>query len=188
MIILASQSPRRAELLSQLQVPFIQSAVNIDETVWRDEAPEAHVTRLAQTKAQVGRERAERDLPVLGSDTIVVAANQILGKPSDFAHFSEMMKLLSAITHQVMTAVSITDGHKQRSALVKTDVTFKPLTDSEIAWYWDTCEPCDKAGGYGIQGLGGQFVTRINGSYSAVVGLPLFETAELLKEMEINLK
>ncbi len=181
-IYLASASPRRKELLSQLDVPFEQFSVDADKSVVGDESPVAHVERLARLKAQSGVAMGYKDRPVLGSDTVVVAEGKILGKPKDEADFKAMMALLSGRTHQVMTAVAVADENQVKSTLVVTDVTFKPLSEEEIVAYWRSGEPADKAGGYGIQGRAGAFVSHLSGSYFAVVGLPLYETQQLLAE------
>lgn len=183
-IALASASPRRRELLTQLGVQFELVSADIDETPLPDEQPSVYVQRLAQQKARAGLQRLQGNKPVLGADTIVVCDGAILGKPVDFAHFSQMLQRLSGRSHQVMTAVALLDATKQLSALVCTDVWFRPLTAADIHDYWHSGEPQDKAGGYGIQGLGGKFIPRINGSYSAVVGLPLFETEQLLQQWQ----
>lgn len=187
MLVLASQSPRRAELLTQLQVRFTTCVANIDESVLSGETAHAYVLRLAEQKAKAGLAMSDNDATVLGSDTVVVVDNQILGKPIDQADSQRMLKLLSDRTHQVCTAVAVVNRERVESCLVATDVTFKPLSDVEIDAYWHSGEPADKAGSYGIQGLAGRFVTRIEGSYSAVVGLPLYETSELLSEMGLSL-
>lgn len=187
MLVLASQSPRRAELLHQLQVPFSTLKVEVDESMIGQEHPEAFVSRLARLKATTGWQHSEKVLPVLGSDTIVVFENEVLGKPKDKSDALRMLKMLSGNLHQVMTSVAIADGDTINECTVITDVWFKELTEKEMQWYWETGEPCDKAGSYGIQGLAGQFVTHIKGSYSAVVGLPLYETSQLIQEMGITL-
>lgn len=187
MLILASQSPRRAELLKQLQVSFTPCMVDIDESIFADEQPESYVQRLAEQKARAGQQISPKGAVVLGSDTIVVVDQQVLGKPFDQQDSSRMLRLLSNRVHQVYTAVAVVNEHRIVSCLVKTQVEFKALSDAEITGYWNTGEPADKAGSYGIQGLGGRFVKRIEGSYSAVVGLPLFETSELLSEMGIGI-
>lgn len=186
-LILASQSPRRAELLSQLQVSFTQHSVDIDESPLPDEAPQTLVARLASQKARAGVAAFSSTLPVLGSDTIVVVNGEVLGKPADEADCMRMLRLLSDSVHQVMTSVAIARGDRLFQTTVTTDVVFKPLSEAEMKWYWQTQEPRDKAGGYGIQGLGGRFVKHLSGSYSAVVGLPLYETSLLLKEVGIDL-
>lgn len=185
MLLLASQSPRRAELLKQIGVPFNQCPVNIDETVLSHESPEEYVQRMAQEKSNLGFNRAGVQNIVLGSDTIVVAQGNILGKPKDKADAIRMLSILSDYTHQVFTAVTITSAKQQKTIVVETKVCFGPLTTQQMAWYWQTGEPQDKAGSYGIQGVGGQFVKHIKGSYSAVVGLPLYQTRMLLTEFEI---
>jgi len=182
MIYLASNSPRRAELLTQLGISFMRVQANIEESVQAGESAQQYVTRLAREKAQAGYENSPQDKPVLGSDTIVVSGDDILEKPRDQAHAAKMMAQLSGKTHEVFTAVALVNNQHMAQCLVKTSVSFKVLTTQEISDYWDTKEPLDKAGGYGIQGVGGKFVTDIKGSYSAVVGLPLYETDQLIKE------
>ncbi|GGD61945.1 Maf family protein [Lacimicrobium alkaliphilum] len=185
MLVLASGSPRRAELLNQLQVPFRQLPMDVDESMFKNEDPQDHVVRLARKKAQAARQKAGHIDPVLGADTLVVTKNQALGKPESKADFEQMFALLSGSTHQVMTAVALYTDSGLQHRLVITQVSFKVLSKQEIDWYWQSGEPKDKAGGYGIQGLAGQFVTHIKGSYTAVVGLPLYETSELLKENQV---
>ncbi|MEI8617804.1 Maf family protein [Pseudoalteromonas sp. B28] len=180
-VYLASASPRRKELLSQLGVEFTQFSVDADESPLPNEQPRALVERLARLKAQSGVELGYTDRPVLGSDTVVVINNESLGKPRDKNDFTHTLKRLSGNTHQVLTAVAFATQNDVLSCVVSTDVTFKTLTDEEINAYWESGEPQDKAGGYGIQGLGGRFVTHIAGSYFSVVGLPLYETEQLLK-------
>ncbi len=179
-IYLASGSPRRSELLTQLCVCFSVIKAPIEEVKLASESAEQYVLRLALEKAQAGWQSSKQDRPVLGADTIVVYKQQILEKPQDQLHAKEMMQLLSGKTHQVFTAVAVVDKQHQQQVLVKTDVTFKTLSEQEITDYWLTGEPLDKAGGYGIQGLAGRFITNISGSYTAVVGLPLYETEQLL--------
>ncbi|GAC18601.1 septum formation protein [Paraglaciecola arctica BSs20135] len=185
MLLLASQSPRRAELLKQIGIPFSQYPVDIDETVLAHENPDEYVRRMAQEKSNLGYKRAGAKKLVLGADTIVVAQGNILGKPKDKTDAMRMLNILSDNTHQVFTAVTITSGKQQKTIVVETQVCFGPLSTLQMAWYWKTGEPQDKAGSYGIQGLGGQFVKHINGSYSAVVGLPLYQTRMLLTEFGI---
>lgn len=129
-------------------------------------------------------EHAKR--PVLGADTIVVVDEKVLEKPQDYRDFQQMLRALSGRQHQVMTSVTVAMGEQYKTQTVVTDVWFKALTEQEIDDYWHTGEPCDKAGGYGIQGIGGRFVSRIEGSFHAVMGLPLLETDELLKEFIIS--
>lgn len=179
-ILLASSSPRRRELLAQLGVSFELVSADIDETPRQNEAPADYVQRLAKAKAMAGLARSDGSKPVLGADTIVVADGQILGKPADFSSFSLTMQRLSGSCHQVMTAIALLDQRHYIQQLVCTEVYFRQLSQDDIQRYWLTGEPHDKAGGYGIQGLAAKFVQRINGSYTAVVGLPLCETEQLL--------
>ncbi|MFY8327074.1 Maf family protein [Pseudoalteromonas sp. ZZD1] len=181
-IYLASASPRRKELLTQLGIEFSQFSVDADETQFENETPLVYVERLARLKAQSGVAQGYHDRPVLGSDTVVVIDNQALGKPTDKADFIATLQRLSGRTHQVLTAIAFASSNKVISQVVTTNVTFKTLTDAELDAYWLSGEPQDKAGGYGIQGLGGRFVTHISGSYFAVVGLPLYECEKLLSE------
>ncbi|AGB76515.1 MAF protein [Enterobacteriaceae bacterium strain FGI 57] len=179
-IYLASGSPRRQELLTQLGVAFEKIVPGIEEQRRPQESAQQYVTRLAREKAQAGVAMVNEDLPVLGADTIVILNGEVLEKPRDAAHAAEMLGKLSGETHQVMTAVALADRQNTLDALVVTDVTFRVLSEHDIAGYVASGEPLDKAGAYGIQGLGGCFVRKINGSYHAVVGLPLVETYELL--------
>lgn len=180
-VILASQSPRRLELLQQIGVcPEVHPA-HIDETPLSDESPEDYVNRLARSKAESVAQLCTGSL-VIGSDTSVVIDQQILGKPESRDHFFTMFKRLSGAKHQVMTAVAVTDGQQTRSEVVITQVSFYPINEREIERYWLSGEPRDKAGGYGIQGLGALFVKEIQGSYSAVVGLPIAETSKILEK------
>lgn len=179
-LYLASGSPRRQELLTLMGVSFEHLFPGIEEQRQRHESVEQYVRRLAREKAQAGVALAAEDLPVLGADTIVIFNGEVLEKPRDTEHAAQMLRLLSGNQHQVMTAVAIADANLSLEALVMTEVTFRSLSEQDIAGYIASGEPMDKAGAYGIQGLGGCFVKRINGSYHAVVGLPLMETAELL--------
>lgn len=156
----------------------------IDESVWPGEAAPDYVLRLAKAKAQAGAaaQPIEQRLPTLGADTIVVVDGEILGKPRDEADFLRMMRLLSGRGHQVYTAVALStdDTSEPQAVTVQTEVWFGPVSAAQMQAYWQSGEPSDKAGGYGIQGLGGRFIEKIHGSYFAVVGLPLYETAALL--------
>ncbi len=181
-LVLASGSPRRRELLSQLGYQFEILVPNVEEKRLDEESPVQYVERLSKDKALAGLNMANQNAVVLGSDTIVVQDDRVLEKPQNFSHAKQMLQHLSGTRHQVMTAVTVASKQKYRSVVVTTEVWFKPLSDQEIEQYWQTGEPCDKAGSYGIQGLGGRFVTRIEGSYHAVVGLPLYETDQLLHE------
>ncbi|WP_253381594.1 Maf family protein [unidentified bacterial endosymbiont] len=179
-LYLASGSPRRQELLTQLGVSFERIVTGIEEKRAEGESARQYVSRLARAKAQAGVAQTPRDLPVLGADTIVILNGEVLEKPRDADHAAQMLRSMSGKMHQVMTAVALADSQHVLDCLVETDVTFRVITDDEIAAYIASGEPMDKAGAYGIQGLGGCFVRKINGSYHAVVGLPLVETYELL--------
>ena len=178
-LYLASASPRRRELLTQLGYPFVVLTVHVPEELAPGESAVAYVQRLAQDKALAGWHACDGRLPVLGSDTIVVLDDAILEKPTDEADARRMLSALSGRTHQVMTAVALAG---MQLHLVTTQVTFRSLSATEITEYWHTGEPADKAGAYGIQGIAGKFVSRIEGSYTAVVGLPLLETDLLLQQ------
>ena len=185
-VILASSSPRRRELLTQIGVQFEVLAVDVDESPIANERPEKYVQRIAALKSQRGMELADSELPVLGADTVVTIDGALLGKPRGRDQAIESLNRLSGREHQVFSAVSIR-GAQHLQTLSKTTVCFRLLSDREIMAYWNTCEPADKAGAYGIQGLAGMFVKRIEGSFSGVVGLPLYETSELLKEAGVDL-
>ncbi|MBB3104702.1 Maf family protein [Azomonas macrocytogenes] len=185
-LYLASASPRRAELLTQIGVSFVVHATDIDESALPGETPECYVERLAKTKAMVAlTEIDDEQACVLGSDTTVVLDGRILGKPVDAADARAMLSALSGREHQILTAVAVADQQRCTVQVVGTRVWFCPLSQAEIEAYWATGEPCDKAGAYGIQGFGAVLVSRIEGSYSAVVGLPLHETAALLADFDI---
>lgn len=179
-LYLASGSPRRHELLTQLGVTFERVVADVEEQRQFQESAQGYVCRLARDKARAGVALAPSDLPVLGADTIVIFNGEVLEKPRDDAHACEMLGRLSGQTHQVMTAVALADRTHLLECLVATEVTFRVLSEEDITHYVASGEPRDKAGAYGIQGLGGCFVRKINGSYHAVVGLPLVETWELL--------
>ena len=221
-LVLASGSPRRKELLSQLGYEFSVLVTDVEECKHAQETAGEYVKRLSLDKALAALSllkdnpsekqhvvpssdnvvssvdnvavgsgivtldsdaiSLDSETVVLGSDTVVVSQGQVLEKPTDFADSKRMLTQLANERHQVMTAVSVVSEEKQRTEIIITDVWFKPLSEQEIEQYWQTGEPCDKAGSYGIQGLGGRFVTRIEGSYYAVVGLPLYETDQLLQE------
>ena len=183
-LYLASGSPRRQELLTQLGLAFERVVPGIEELRRPQESAQQYVVRLAREKAQAGVALAPRDLPVLGADTIVILNGEVLEKPRDAGHAHAMLRKLSGHTHQVMTAVALADSQQALDCVVTTDVTFRTLTEADIDDYIATGEPMDKAGAYGIQGRGGNFVRKINGSYHAVVGLPLVETAELISHFQ----
>ncbi|GLO59772.1 Maf-like protein [Vibrio sp. MACH09] len=182
-IYLASSSPRRKELLQQLGYNFTIVKPDVEEVRQHSESPQEYVLRLSQQKALAGLTMIQDNGVVIGSDTVVVLENQVLEKPKNFEDSKQMLLALSNKKHQVMTAVTVVDNNQKFSEVIITDVWFKALDNNEISQYWQTGEPCDKAGSYGIQGLGGRFVTRIEGSYYAVVGLPLFETDQLLHKI-----
>jgi nucleoside triphosphate pyrophosphatase len=200
-LYLASQSPRRRELLTQIGVDFQTLTVEVTEQRLADELPAEYVQRLAADKAKAGGELllemasvtssvgdylpVSSTIPVLGSDTVVVLGDQVLEKPADEAEAVTMLLALSGRPHQVMTAVSFYTPERQQTMLSVTDVVFREITELEAHRYWQTGEPCDKAGGYGIQGLGAVFVTEIHGSYTGVVGLPLEQTYLLLDSFGI---
>ncbi|MFJ3368701.1 Maf family protein [Pseudomonas sp. NPDC086251] len=181
-LYLASGSPRRRELLTQIGVPFSAISADIDETPLNNESPSAYVERLARGKAEAGRGAVVCDeaFCVLGADTAVVLNGKILGKPVDEADACAMLMMLAGHEHEVLTAIAVLDGERCESRVVRSLVRFRPIAREEATAYWASGEPRDKAGGYGIQGLGAVFVAGLNGSYSAVVGLPLCETSELL--------
>lgn len=190
-LLLASSSPRRRELLTLLHRPFDCEVPEIEERRGQTETALAYVSRLAQEKAQVVAKRQQDDCLVIGSDTLICYQGQVMEKPDNYEHFSQMMKQLSGQTHQVLTSVSVchwngTDIIGQENTVVTTQVEFASLSGDEIRAYWQTGEPHDKAAGYGIQGYGGKFVKRIEGSYFAVVGLPLYETEQLLRMFEMT--
>jgi septum formation protein len=185
-IILASASPRRKELLDQIKVDYKVHPIDLDETPLPDESPLDYVQRLAAEKSAACVAQVGADLPVLAADTAVVLGDLIMGKPKDRDDALSMLKQLSGKMHRVYSAVSLR-GREHGQAISITEVTFKPLTEWEIEAYWQSGEPVDKAGSYAIQGLGGVFVESLSGSFSGVVGLPLFETAELLSKQGIGL-
>jgi septum formation protein len=186
-IILASASPRRRELLDQINIKAIVQAVDIDESQKQDEPVNEFVERLAMEKAQRGFDTIinEDALPVLGSDTVVEIDGVILGKPENRQHAKEMLQQLSGKKHKVHTSVAIVTKDRSIIATSSSQVHFKSLELQEIESYLASAEADDKAGAYAIQGTAAQFVKNINGSYSGVMGLPLYETVELLKQCGI---
>ncbi len=189
MIYLASRSPRRRDLLDQLGVDFETLEPDVDESPLAGETPEALVRRLAASKAEAGRTQlGERGAPaVLGADTIVVVDGVVLGKPRDASHARELLMRLSGRCHQVLSAVALASAGGTHVRLSESRVCFRALTRAECAAYAATAEPLDKAGGYAIQGRAAAFVSELQGSYSGVVGLPLYETAQLLTEAGVEL-
>lgn len=183
-IYLASQSPRRRELLSQIGIEFESVIASIDETPLPNEKAADYVKRLAIAKAQAGQQHIKTSKPVLGSDTIVVRDEALLGKPRDKQEAMAMLLSLSERSHTVMTAVAIVNNDCVICEVVATSVTFREISEQEALNYWLSGEPKDKAGGYGIQGLGAQFVEKINGCYFNVVGLPLMKTQQMLNSLQ----
>jgi len=182
LLTLASASPRRRELLQQLGLPLEVRPARTDESVRPGELPRDYVHRVAVEKA-----RAVAGEAVLAADTAVVLANEILGKPRDEADARRMLRALSGSLHEVLTSVCVRRGATEHTAVVAAQVRLDPLTDAQIDWYVATGEPLDKAGAYAIQGLAGAFVREIRGSVSNVVGLPLAETLDLLREAGVPL-
>jgi septum formation protein len=184
-VYLASGSPRRRQLLKQIGVPFQVLSVTVDESVADGEEPLAYVSRLAVAKADAGLARSTAGgaprRPVLAADTAVVIGCEILGKPAGRDDALRMLRLLSGRTHEVLTCIALAAGGRTCSRVSRSEVTFRDITCAEASDYWDTGEPRDKAGGYAIQGLGAVFIAQLRGSFSGVMGLPLFETAGLLE-------
>jgi septum formation protein len=186
MIILASGSPRRGALLQQIGVRFRLQIAEIDETPQDNESAQDYAVRLAVAKAQAVRQQVGDDaVPVLGADTVVVVDGRLLGKPADMGDARDMLQLLSGRRHQVLSAVALLKD-RQATAVSDSSVWFRTLSEKDIERYWKTGEPRDKAGAYGIQGIGAIFIERLEGSYSGVMGLPLYETAQLLQDFGIQ--
>lgn len=201
LLVLASASPRRRQLLELMAVPFSVCSADIDESVRVGETPGDYVGRLAHAKASAVRDGVKTHGKfskafILGADTSVVIDDDILGKPADYGEARRMLRQLSGRWHQVFTGICVqiiscrSEGaeasaklHDSDSCLVESCVKFRQLSDHEIAWYWQTGEPRDKAGAYAVQGAASMFIERIEGSYSGIVGLPLCETAELLRNV-----
>ena len=196
-IILASASPRRAELLDQIGITYRIQVVDIDESKQPNETAELLVQRLASEKSQVVIKNTSAiirpnidsatDLPVLGADTLGVLNGQLLVKPRDFEHAKEMLTSMSGNWHEILSAVALSYKGQTRVKLNRCRVLFRQLSSDEIQAYWQTGEPQDKAGAYAIQGLAATFIERIEGSYSGIMGLPLFETSQLLEDFGINI-
>ena len=196
-IYLASRSPRRRDLLKQIGVPFellllredLRRGVDVDETPLSEESPGVYVLRVASAKAAMAvRQIAYRGLPqkpVLSADTTVVFDGQIVGKPEDVEHAARILRTLSGREHQVLTAVAIALREQIETQISVSSVAFRELTDADIRRYVATGEPLDRAGAYAIQGRAGAFVTRMSGSYSGIMGLPLAETVELLQKFDV---
>jgi len=198
-IYLASRSPRRRDLLKQVGVLFellllredLRRGADVDETPLPDESPGIYVLRIAKAKAAMAvRQIAYRGLPqkpALAADTTVVFDGQIVGKPEDAEHAARILRALSGREHQVLTAVAIALKEQTETQISVSNVWFRDLSDTEIRRYCASGEALDKAGAYGIQGRAGAFVTRISGSYSGIMGLPLAETVELLQKFNITM-
>lgn len=186
-IILASQSPRRRELLDQIGIRYQVQVADIDESALPDEKPLELVKRLALSKANKVWENSDKILPVLGSDTLGHLSDQLLVQPKDFVDAKRMLQLMSGHSHDILTAVALVDAKGEQVVVNHSRVHFRAIEDWEIEAYWATGEPCDKAGAYAIQGKGSVFVSYLEGSYSAVMGLPLFEVQSLLAERQISI-
>lgn len=187
-LYLASASPRRHELLQQIGLAYRPLDVNVDEVPRPEESPEIYVLRVALAKAKAGNALLSVSEPswVLAADTSVVVDNRILGKPRDKKNGIAMLRCLSGAIHHVYTAVALVDKEREGSRLSVSAVSFRCLSAGECEEYWSSGEPADKAGGYAIQGRGAMFISRLEGSYSGVMGLPLFETAELLRDFGLS--
>jgi septum formation protein len=187
-IYLASASPRRAELLRQVDIEFEVIVADIDESLNRGEGATEFVKRMAMEKGQKAKTLLAKSgrvmRPVLSADTVVVLEQHILGKPVDREDAARMLRQLSGHTHEVFTAISLWDGDQVQNRLSCSRVRFAALSDEQIAWYCDTTEPLDKAGAYAIQGKAALFIENLQGSYSGVMGLPLFETGQLLASLK----
>ncbi|MBD3633979.1 MAG: septum formation inhibitor Maf [Methylophaga sp.] len=184
-IYLASRSPRRRELLSQMAVDFAVLAADVDESVQPGESPQDYVQRIAVEKARAGVSglAANDKKPVLAADTAVIVDQTIFGKPVNDDDARRMLKMLSGQSHQVMTAVALASENDLKTALSVSEVRFAAMTEAEIDWYIQTGEGRDKAGSYAVQGLGAIFIDQIQGSYSGIMGLPVRETGQLLMQM-----
>jgi len=193
-IYLASKSPRRQQLLKQVDIPFKLLEQNADEQQLNNETPNDFVIRIAKDKALNGYQQLKQNqhetAPVLGADTIIVAEKNneklIIGKPSDKNNAVNILNLLSDNTHHVLTAICITDGNQIFSAISTSKVSFRELSINEINEYWNSGEPRDKAGAYAIQGRAAKFISHISGSYSGIMGLPLYEVSKLLQNFDTS--
>lgn len=184
---LASASPRRRQILTALGIEHTWSGVDIDETPRAGEAPDGLARRLASAKAAAARGRGQSARFVLAADTVVVLGARLFGKPGSREEALEMLSLLSGRSHEVLTAVALSADGSERSAMSVTTVKFREIEAIEARAYWETGEPLGKAGAYAIQGKAGIFVESLSGSYSGVVGLPVFETGELLRQAGFDL-
>ena len=188
-LILASASPRRMEILDQLGIPYLARPQDIDESRQDSEDPSDYVCRLARVKAEAAlAEAGEENTASLGSDTTVVCGDEIFEKPADEEDAVRILSALSGKTHQVLTAVALATSEQTQVLLSESNVTFRPLSKNEIRAYWSSGEPSDKAGGYGIQGLGAVLVEKMEGSYSGIMGLPVRETVTLLEKTGLTIE
>jgi septum formation protein len=187
-LYLASRSPRRQELLRQVGLRFAVVTADVDERRAPGQAPAEYAVAMALAKARAGLQAVPVPgaPPVLGADTDVVVDGEILGKPADRAQAVAMLRRLAGRTHEVYSGVAVVQGGRAETAVSVTRVSFGPVTDADAQAYWDSGEPADKAGAYAIQGGGARFVKEIHGSYSGVVGLPLFETLALLRRFGVG--
>ena len=185
-LVLASASPRRRDLLEQLGIACEVLPADVDETPLSDELPASLALRLAHAKAVAGRQRDGGRRAVLGADTVVALGTTVFGKPADRADAVRMLTALGGREHQVFTAVAVAPpgGGPVREACSTSVVRMRSISEAEAGAYWDTGEPAGKAGGYAIQGLGTVFIAHLSGSYSGVMGLPLYETARLLQAVQ----
>ena len=190
-VVLASASPRRTALLKPMNIAHTIQPADIDESPRLNETPLSLVSRLAAEKGQAvkaklaSKQTLTDDTVILASDTLIAFNGQSVGKPENKADAKRILTMLSGNTHEVLTAISVLNNTRQQTQVITTSVTFAALTDEQITAYWETGEPADKAGSYAIQGIGGEFVVSINGSASAVIGLPLYETRQLLNEFGV---
>jgi septum formation protein len=185
-LVLASQSPRRRELLALIGLAHEVRPADIDESYLEGETPEQHCERLARGKANTLAGRVSGEAVIIGSDTIVVVDGQVLGKPDDAADAARMLRMLSGRSHTVLTAVAVARKGRLESAVERVSVSFREIDDSEIGAYIATREPMDKAGAYGIQGYGATIVSRIEGDYFAVMGLALNLLVRLLARVGLR--
>lgn len=184
-LVLASQSPRRVLLLKQLNLDFLQMSPKIDEVKQTDESIDNYIQRMAIEKVMVGYQSYPNHI-IIAADTCAVINDKILGKPQNLAESATMLTLLSGKTHIILTSFAIYDGNKLHNEVVASSVTIRDISPTEIKDYWQTGEPQDKAGSYAIQGLAAMFVKEIKGSYSAIMGLPLYELAKALSAYNIK--
>lgn len=184
-VLLASSSPRRASLLQQVGLMFETMSPDVDESLAAGEMPVNYVERLSKSKAAAGLIHRPTYV-VIAADTVVALGDEVIGKPRDRADGIEMLMRLSGTTHRVLTGVTVASAAESRTKVVASDVSFRAVSDDEAHAYWRTKEPADKAGGYGLQGIGSIFVEKIHGSPSAVIGLPMLETELMLKHFGID--